>query len=315
MAEVFISYASKDAIFADLTKMKLKEAGIRVWLDHGELRGGEEWRDSIDNGIASADVMLIILTPKSCDSPYVTYEWGFALGQGKKVIPILLEDATIHPRLEVLQYLDFRDPRSGPWNELFDEIKTNAEQNVADGNGNATRVGDMTSEDLQEIIAGAVALANATAKSAGQATVGAKDYSQAAESVAGVVRDSAQTDTETRKRHVLWVDDRPDNNVYERGAFEAIGFTFALALTTNEALALLKERSFDAIISDMGRNEGPQEGYVLLDALRKFDQDTPFFIYAGSNAPEHKRQAAERGAQGSTNRPQELFELVAAHVK
>ena len=72
----------------DLTKMKLKEAGISVWLDHGELRGGEEWRDSIDRGISNSHVMLVVLTPKSCESPYVTYEWGFALGKGKKVIPI-----------------------------------------------------------------------------------------------------------------------------------------------------------------------------------------------------------------------------------
>ncbi len=62
MAKVFISYASKDSIFADLTKMKLKEAGISVWLDHGELRGGDEWRDSIDRGITTSDTMLVIVT-------------------------------------------------------------------------------------------------------------------------------------------------------------------------------------------------------------------------------------------------------------
>ena len=167
MPQVFISYASKDSIFADLTKMKLKEAGIRVWLDHGELRGGEEWRDSIDRGIDSSDTMLVILTPNSFKSPYVTYEWGFALGKEKKVIPVLLEDSQIHPRLEVLQYLDFRDPRSGPWDELYEEIKKSA--NAKNANSVSTLVRDMTSEDLQEIIVGAVALANATAKSTGQA--------------------------------------------------------------------------------------------------------------------------------------------------
>jgi len=60
----------------------------------------------------------------------------------------------------------------------------------------------------------------------------------------------------------------------------------------------------------MGRKEGPREGYVLLDAVRATDQKTPFFIYAGSNAPEHKRYAIERGAQGSTNRVKELLDMV-----
>lgn len=311
MAQVFISYASKDSIFADLTKMKLKEAGIRVWLDHGELRGGDEWRDSIDRGINRSDMMLVILTPSSCESPYVTYEWGFALGKGKKVIPILLEDSQIHPRLEVLQYLDFRDPRSGPWDELFEEIKKNA--NVNNAKNSSTLVRDMTAEDLQEIIVGAVALVNATAKSTGQAA-GADDISRAAESVVGVMKSTSQGKRTSSGRHILWVDDRPNNNIYEREAFESLGFTFTLALSTDEALGLLKDHIYDAIISDMGRVEGPREGYVLLDAVRKQDNNVPFFIYTGSNAPRHKREAAERGAQGSTNNPQELIELVAKHM-
>jgi hypothetical protein len=40
------------------------------------------------------------------------------------------------------------------------------------------------------------------------------------------------------------------------------------------------------------------------------DQRTPFFIYAGAGAQKHKREAVERGAQGSTNRPQELLDIV-----
>jgi DNA-binding NtrC family response regulator len=99
--------------------------------------------------------------------------------------------------------------------------------------------------------------------------------------------------------------------VYERGALESLGIDFTLALSTNEALEVLSRRRFDAIISDMGRREGPREGYVLLDGIRKSGAETPFFIYAGSNAPEHKHEATSRGAQGSTNRATELFDIVA----
>ena len=313
MPQVFISYASNDAIFADLTKMKLKEAEIRVWLDHGELRGGEEWRNSIDRGITNSDVMLVILTPSSCESPYVTYEWGFALGKEKKVIPILLQDTQIHPRLEVLQYLDFRNLRSCPWDELIEQIKRNEIANKA--NNTSTLLRDMTSKDLQEIIVGAVALANATAKSHGQATVAPGDISRAAESVVDVMKRTSQGERASRKRQILWVDDHPNNNELERGAFESLGFAFTIALSTDEALDLLKENSYAAIISDMGRAEGPREGYVLLDAVRKQDKDIPFFIYSGSDAPKHKREAVERGAQGSTNSPQVLFDLVVKHFR
>ena len=47
-----------------------------------------------------------------------------------------------------------------------------------------------------------------------------------------------------------------------------MGIAFSLALTTNEALANIERRRFAAIISDMGREEGPREGYVLLGSLR-----------------------------------------------
>lgn len=116
------------------------------------------------------------------------------------------------------------------------------------------------------------------------------------------------------RNRVLWVDDRPENNVYERQAFEAQGMEFSLALSTNEAIELLKSNKFAAIISDMGRKEGEQEGYVLLEKLRSSGNKTPFIIYAGSNLPEHKKLAREHGAFGSTNRAEELFQLVMSAV-
>ena len=311
MPQVFISYASEDAIFADLAKMKLHEVGLQVWLDQGALRVGEEWRKAIDEGISSSDLFLIIITPQSCESPYVTYEWAFALGKGIKVIPLLLEDAEIHPRLAILQYLDFRDKRAFPWEALFQEIDKSATDSEKEA---SAYVRDLRVEQLHDLIAGAVALATATAKTEGK-PAGPKDISRAAKSVVGVMQHAALSEpSKDSQKHILWVDDRPDNNIYERSAFESIGFRFTLALSTNRAIQILSEQRFAAIISDMGRQDGPREGYVLLDTLRSNDDQTPFFIYAGSNAPRHKREAAEHGAQGSTNSPQELFELITQTV-
>lgn len=116
------------------------------------------------------------------------------------------------------------------------------------------------------------------------------------------------------RNHILWVDDRPDNNTHERQAFETMGLRFTLALSTAEAFERLSQGKFAAIISDMGRREGPREGYVLLDRLRKEGDRTPLFFYAASNAPEHKRETREHGGQGCTNNAQELFEMVTKAV-
>jgi CheY-like chemotaxis protein len=116
------------------------------------------------------------------------------------------------------------------------------------------------------------------------------------------------------RNHILWVDDRPENNAYERQAFEALGLRFTLALSTEEAFERLSQSQYAAIISDMGRREGPREGYVLLDRLRKEGDRTPLFFYSSSNAPEHKRETREHGGQGCTNNAQELFEMVTRAV-
>ena len=69
---------------------------------------------------------------------------------------------------------------------------------------------------------------------------------------------------------VLWVDDFPNNNIYERQALEALGVNFVLATSTEEALKKISRQRFDAIISDMGRPPDSRAGYTLLD-----QSDTP----------------------------------------
>jgi CheY-like chemotaxis protein len=109
---------------------------------------------------------------------------------------------------------------------------------------------------------------------------------------------------------VLWVDDRPDNNINERHSLEALGVGFVIAASTDEAIEKLKRQSFDAIISDMRRPPDSQAGYTLLDKLRASENRTPFIIYAGSRSPEDQAEARRRGAVGCTNRPNELFQMV-----
>lgn len=130
-----------------------------------------------------------------------------------------------------------------------------------------------------------------------------------AQRIADVV-DAATKDDTIAGRSILWVDDRPSNNIYERQALEALGIRFTISTSTDDALRKLDQASFDAIISDMGRPPDSRAGYTLLDALKQRGDYPPFIIYAGSNAPEHKRETTERGGWGTTNRPQELFGLV-----
>lgn len=161
-------------------------------------------------------------------------------------------------------------------------------------------------------LSAAASLATATAKH--PSIGGESDIARIVEVVQRAAPQKAASPHDRWRNHVLWVDDRPENNVYERQAFEAVGLKFSLALSTNEALAAMERQQFAAVISDMGRKEGPREGYVLLDAMRKGGNQTPLFFYASSNAPEHKRETQEHGGQGCTNNAQDLFHMVTKAV-
>ena len=113
-----------------------------------------------------------------------------------------------------------------------------------------------------------------------------------------------------KKSRILWVDDRPENNVLERRTLERYGVEVLVALSTDQAMALLETNDISLIISDMGRKEGPNEGYVLLEKVRKTNQTIPYYIFAGSSDPKYDVEAKKRGAQASTGYSDVLLDMV-----
>lgn len=123
MITVFLSYATEDHFFAELAHIKLAEAGIQLWRDQGQLRAGSDWRQGIERGLSDSVAVIVALSSRSSESSYVTYEWAYAMGKGKPVIPVKLSECSVHPKLEPIQYLDFSIPGALPWASLIDRIR------------------------------------------------------------------------------------------------------------------------------------------------------------------------------------------------
>lgn len=123
MNMIFLSYSSKDKFFCELLEAKLRAEQIEVWRDVNSLNAGEEWRNSIDSGISKSKVIVLVLSRDSCESHYVTYEWANAIGQGKAILPVLLEDCNRHPKIEPLQYIDFKNHGDATWTLLVERLK------------------------------------------------------------------------------------------------------------------------------------------------------------------------------------------------
>jgi len=119
-----------------------------------------------------------------------------------------------------------------------------------------------------------------------------------------------------RLHRVLWVDDHPENNVYERQALQRQGVDVTAAMSTAEAGTKLDSTArFDAIITDMGRTENgvdhPAAGLELVGLVRQRGLDTPVIVYASAAAVARSRDAAlQAGATAATASATELLELL-----
>lgn len=120
--EFFISHSKKDGDFAELLKLKLESEGHKGWIDIDRLSPGVDWRTGIDDAIRSCTGIIAVMSPDGRKSEYVTYEWAFAWGSGKRIIPIMLHQTSLHPRLATLQFLDFTTRESRPWTNLFETL-------------------------------------------------------------------------------------------------------------------------------------------------------------------------------------------------
>ncbi len=167
-------------------------------------------------------------------------------------------------------------------------------------------------------VAASLGAAEAVALIADEAENGKKPSSGDPQGIANLVGQiiTPQTSRKLSNSKVLWVDDRPDNNTYQKAALGALGIQFTDSLSTDDATKKLKEIPFDAIISDMSRPPDSQAGYTLLEKIKQMNISTPFIIYArGGNKPENQAEAQRRGAFASASGPQSLFETVIDAIK
>jgi CheY-like chemotaxis protein len=116
---------------------------------------------------------------------------------------------------------------------------------------------------------------------------------------------------------VLWVDDHPENNAVLIESLRRSGARVDLARTTRDGLALLSQRRYAIVISDMGRSEEgqdvPDAGLRLLKRVRETRPALPFVIYASPGASSYYReQALAEHATAITASPTELSAILLA---
>ncbi|HEY2677484.1 MAG TPA: TIR domain-containing protein [Steroidobacteraceae bacterium] len=115
---VFLSYASEDAEAAQRICAALRGAGIEVWFDRSELRGGDAWDVAIRRQIKSCALFVPIISAntRSRVEGYFRLEWKLAVDRSHLIaaeraflLPIVIDatlesDALVPDRFRELQW-------------------------------------------------------------------------------------------------------------------------------------------------------------------------------------------------------------------
>ena len=113
--DAFISYShwDQDWVMGQLLP-RLEAAGIDFTIDVRDFRVGVPARINMERAIDQSKYVIIVLTPR-----WIAFEWTqmesllFASKDGerirRKLLPIILKECELPPRIGVLTYADFRD--------------------------------------------------------------------------------------------------------------------------------------------------------------------------------------------------------------
>ena len=110
-----------------------------------------------------------------------------------------------------------------------------------------------------------------------------------------------------RGRRVLWVDDQPSNNFYERLALAQIGLSIDVAVSSEQGIHSAKHLRPDVIVSDMKRYGDENAGLKFLETSRAEGVVAPVIYYVGGV---DEGRGIPAGAFGITDRPDEVLHLI-----
>lgn len=113
--KVFVSY-SHDREDKEWTRQfvsALEKRDIDVWFDERNLVAGEKLIPAIERGLRNSDLVVMLLTEKNAGRPNVLFEYGAALGLGKRVVAIVPQEMSadkVPVALRLRRYLTKDNP-------------------------------------------------------------------------------------------------------------------------------------------------------------------------------------------------------------
>lgn len=86
---VFLSHSSLDTWIASVIAEKIQALGADCWIDEKDLTGGDVIVEDIIKGIDACHEAIVLISPNSVKSQWVSFEIGGVRAQHKRVTPVL----------------------------------------------------------------------------------------------------------------------------------------------------------------------------------------------------------------------------------
>ncbi|MGI4881049.1 MAG: toll/interleukin-1 receptor domain-containing protein [Janthinobacterium lividum] len=106
MSLYFLSYSRTDEDFALRFAHDLIAAGTQLWVDQFDIRPSQHWDREVEAAVRRCQGLVVLLSPRSAESPNVADEVSVAIDQRKIVIPIVIEKCTPPLRMTRMQFID-----------------------------------------------------------------------------------------------------------------------------------------------------------------------------------------------------------------
>ena len=228
---VFISHSFENKPEFDNIVDALVLANVPYW-NPANVKPGSSLREQLRRAVEHCSLCIFVATHRSLQSSWCGAELGAFWGAGKPIIAYIADSSLRDEDLPPILQGDVWERRiarvTARAKELLTELGASSD---GDSKIGAAHVGNMTVDQLEKLIVGAVSLAaaqgktentDATPEAIGQAAKGVVGH--VLEGIRTAERVATQSGADWRRR-ILWVDDRPNNNSNERRALEEMGLS------------------------------------------------------------------------------------------
>lgn len=112
---VFISYAHEPDTRLAATQLaeRLRNDGVKIWLDQWDLQPGERWEPAINEALEQASTVLAIISKSDRSKGMLTKEIDAAIKANKPIIPVLTDEADFDDIPESIRDRQAVAPNSG----------------------------------------------------------------------------------------------------------------------------------------------------------------------------------------------------------